>query len=263
MHISHRGGAGISPENTLYAFRRAVGEFRTDMLELDVHLTRDREVVVSHDGTVDRCTGGTGAIAAMDLADLQRLDAAYRFSTDGGHTFPLRGQGIRIPTLREVIRAFPATLLNVELKSAAAGDEGRLVGLLREEKAMDRVRLGSADDGVAARLYREAPEAFHFYPRFALAAFVLLARVGLKPPREPRYSELDAPLNLYGVRIVEPRLIDAVHRAGKTINVWTVNDPGDMRRLIQEGVDGIMSDRPDLLRQALDQLQPHAPSGSR
>src|SRR5512133_1942961 len=87
LHISHRGGAGVSPENTMFAFHRAAEEFRTDMLELDVHLPRDRELGVAHDSKVDRCTDGKGAIAAMNLADLQRLDAAFHFSTDGGRTF--------------------------------------------------------------------------------------------------------------------------------------------------------------------------------
>ncbi|HZG41378.1 MAG TPA: glycerophosphodiester phosphodiesterase family protein, partial [Longimicrobium sp.] len=98
LHISHRGGAALAPENTLDAFRLAVERYRTDMLELDVHLTRDGEWVVAHDDTLERCTDGTGPLAALTLAELRRLDAGFGFSPDEGRTFPFRGRGARIPT---------------------------------------------------------------------------------------------------------------------------------------------------------------------
>src|ERR671919_1607037 len=88
LHISHRGGSKLAPENTLAAFALAVERYRTDMLELDVHQTRDGVWVVSHDATVDRCTDGSGAIAELPLEEIQRLDAGHRFTSDEGQTFP-------------------------------------------------------------------------------------------------------------------------------------------------------------------------------
>src|SRR5688572_12268010 len=149
LHISHRGGALLAPENTLPAFRLAVERYRTQMLELDVHLSRDGEVVVAHDATLERCTNGAGPLAALTLAELQRLDAGFHFSPDAGRTFPFRGQDARIPTLREVLRAFPGLRINLELKPDSPGAEDALQKVLRQEGALERVCLGSEHDTVA------------------------------------------------------------------------------------------------------------------
>lgn len=252
LHISHRGGAALMPENTLEAFRRAVEEFRTDMLELDVHVTADGEVVVAHDPTLERCTDGTGALSEKTLAELQRLDAAFHFRPEGASDHPLRGQGVRIPTLREVLRAFPGLRLNIELKDTRPGTERTLAELLTAEKAQDRVCIGSESDEVAARLYDALPDACHFYPRDALAAFVLSLKSGVQAPDDPRFSVLAMPLYFQGVRLVDPQLLDAAHQMKRFLAVWTVDDPSELRRLVIEGVGGVMTDRPDLLRQAIN-----------
>src|SRR5678809_1024211 len=135
LHISHRGGAALAPENTLDAFRMAVDRYRTDMLELDVRLTRDGVVVVSHDATTGRCCERDLQIAATNLKELQQLDAGHRFTPDGGATFPSRGRGIRIPTHQEVLRAFPNVKLNVELKAIQEGLPDAFAQVIRGEKA--------------------------------------------------------------------------------------------------------------------------------
>lgn len=257
LHISHRGGALLAPENTLHAFRMAVERYRTQMLELDVHLTRDGEVVVAHDPTLERCTNGTGPLAALTLAELRRLDAGFRFTADGGRTFPFRNQGVSIPTLREVLRAFPGMRINLEMKPETPGTEDVLYQVLREENALERVCLGSEHDAVAERLVARMPDACHFYPREALTAYVLSVRSGEQPPDEPRYTVLDMPLYFGEVRLVDEDFLRTTARHGKWVNVWTVDDPEEMRRLVSERVGGIMTDRPDLLRQILD-ATPHA-----
>lgn len=252
LHISHRGGALLAPENTLTAFQMAVERYRTQMLELDVHVTRDGEVVVAHDATLERCTNGSGPLATLTLAQLRRLDAGFRFTPDGGHTFPFRGQGVIIPTLREVLRAFPDLRINLEMKPEDPGTEDVLHKVLLEENALDRVCLGSEYDAVGERLAARMPEACHFYPRDALTEYVLAVRTGKPPPEEPRYTVIDMPLYLGEVRLVDEDFLRAAARDGKWVNVWTVDDPEEMRRLVSEGIGGIMTDRPDLLRQILD-----------
>lgn len=252
LHIAHRGGALVAPENTLAAFRLAVERHRTDMLELDVHLTRDGEIVVAHDPTLDRCTDAEGPLASHTLAELQRMDAGYHFSPDGGATHPFRGQGVRIPSLREVLRAFPSLRLNVEVKPDVPGVVEALATLLEEERALERVCLGSELDSVAARVLARLPDACHFYPRDALAAFVLALRGGEAPPPDDRFQVLDMPLSWAGVRLVDAPFLRAAEALGKWVNVWTVDDADDMRRLVAEGVGGVMTDRPDLLRRILD-----------
>ncbi|HET9452167.1 MAG TPA: glycerophosphodiester phosphodiesterase, partial [Aggregicoccus sp.] len=252
LHIAHRGGAALAPENTLAAFRQAVERYRTDMLELDVHLSRDGELVVAHDDTLERCTDGTGPLAARTLAELQQLDAGFRFSPDGGSSFPFRGQGVRLPSLREVLRAFPALRLNVEAKPDAPGIEEALAQLLREERALERVCVGSELDVVAERLLRTLPDACHFYPREALTAAVLALKSGEPAPDAPQFHVLDMPLYFGGVRLIDVPFLTATRALGKWVNVWTVDDPAQMRQLVAEGVGGVMTDRPDLLRDVLD-----------
>jgi glycerophosphoryl diester phosphodiesterase len=258
LHISHRGGALLAPENTLPAFHMAVERYRTQMLELDVHLSRDGEVVVAHDATLERCTDGTGPLAALTLAELRRLDAGFHFTPDGGRTFPFRGQGVRLPTLREVLRAFPELRINLELKPETPGAENALSQVLREEHAVDRVCLGSQHDAVAARLAALMPDACLFYPQEALVAFFLAVRGGEPLPVDPRYTVIDMPVYFGEERLVNESFLRAAAAHGKWVNVWTVDDPDEMRRLVAEGVGGIMTDRPDLLRQILD-ASSHAP----
>ena len=249
LHIAHRGGAALAPENTLEAFRLAVESFRTDVLELDVQRTADGELVVFHDDTVDRCTDGTGALASLPLAAVRRLDAGYRFERDG--TFPFRGGGVRVPTLREVLRAFPGVRLNVELKQP--GGEQAFADLLRDERALDRVCVGSERDDVGERLAALLPDACHFYPREKLAALVMALKTGSAPPVDDRFAVLDMPLWFGDVRLVDTAFVRAAAALGKWVNVWTVDDEAEMRQLVRDGVGGVMTDRPDVLRRVLDE----------
>ncbi len=251
LHISHRGGAALAPENTMAAFESAVSRFRTDMLELDVHATRDGEIVVAHDATLERCTDAVEPIADRSFADLERVDAGYRFTPDGGNSWPFRGRGVRIPRLEDVLRAFPTLRVNLEVKPDAPGLEATVVDVVRRSGASSRVCIGSESDAVAARLLRAFPEACHFYPRQALTDAVLAIREGRAVPDSP-FAVLDMPLTFFGTRLVDPALLGAASAAGKWVNVWTVDDPDEMRWCIENRVGGVMTDRPDLLRQAID-----------
>jgi glycerophosphoryl diester phosphodiesterase len=251
LHISHRGGALLAPENTLVAFGAAVERWRTDMLELDVHLSGDGELVVSHDPTVQRCTNGDGRIADLRWAELEALDAGYHFSPDGGRTHPFRGRGVKLALLREVLRAFPGVPLNVEVKAEAPGVEEAVAEVLRGEGAVDRVCLGSELDALAGRLVEALPDACHFYPRDALTELVVAIKSQVAPPDDRRYQVLDMPLDYGDVRLVDRALLDAVERLGRWVNVWTIDDAATMHALVALGVGGIMTDRPDLLRSVL------------
>ncbi|HEY1908314.1 MAG TPA: glycerophosphodiester phosphodiesterase [Myxococcaceae bacterium] len=251
LHIAHRGGALLAPENTVVAFRAAVEQWRTHVLELDLHATRDGELVVSHDPTLQRCTDGDGRIVDHTLAELQRLDAGFQFSPDDGRTYPFRGQGVRMPTFREVLRAFPGFRLNVEVKAEAPGVESAVAALLRAEGATNRVCLGSELDPLAERLLDAAPEVCAFYPRDALTELVLAIKSGSEPPDDKRFQVLDMPLDYGDVRLVDAAFLQATARLDRWVNVWTVDDVDTMRALVALGVGGIMTDRPDLLREVL------------
>lgn len=238
LHISHRGGAGLYPENTMLAFKSAVELHRTDMLELDVHATSDGVVVVAHDETLERCTNGHGPLAALSYAELSRLDA---------------GRGERIPTLEDVLAAFPSLRVNVELK--VPGVLAPFVALVKRLGALDRLCIGSEHDAIAQDIARALPDALLFYPRDALAAFVLPTRAGEPPDDDPRYTVLDMPLTWEGVKLFDADLARVCAERGKWVNVWTVDDPAEMKQAIADGVGGIMTDRPDVLRAVLDSLR--------
>jgi glycerophosphoryl diester phosphodiesterase len=245
LHIAHRGGAKLAPENTMVAFRAAVERWRTDVLELDVHATADGEVVVFHDPTLERCTDGAGALSALTFAQLSGLDAAF-------HHPAWRGQGVRVPRLTEVLEAFPGVKVNLEVKTDGALEP--FVQLVRSRPAWrSRLCIGSEHDALAGRLVEALPDACHFFPANALAAFVMSARGGDAPEDDPRYLVLDMPLEWEGLRVFDELLAHAAKAAGKWVNVWTVDDPVDMRQIIAQGVGGVMTDRPDLLRAVLDE----------
>ena len=252
LHISHRGGAALAPENTLPAFEAAVTRYRTDVLELDVQRTGDGVWVVFHDPTLERCTNGNGRVRDHAFGDLRRLDAGHHFTKDGGLTFPSRGKGVVIPTLGEVLSAFPSVRLNIDVKHALPNELEGFRDLLREAQATERTCVGSMDDDLAAALHQTLPEAVHFFPRDAAAAFVMAVRGGEPPQSDPRFSVLELPYEWSGLPLVDAALVAAAARAGVWLNVWTVNDETTMRALRDIRVGGIMTDRPDLLRQVLD-----------
>ncbi|MGO9830019.1 MAG: glycerophosphodiester phosphodiesterase [Myxococcaceae bacterium] len=256
LHISHRGGAALAPENTRAAFDAAVERWHTDVLELDVHLTRDGALVVSHDATLERCTNGTGRIAEATLAELQQLDAGYRFTPDGGKTFPFRGQGVRLPSLHEVLRAYPGLPLNLELKADTPGAAEALAREVRGMGAGPRVCLGSELDALGQKLVALLPEVAHFYPHQALSQAVLALKAGEPVAEDTPYSVLDMPYRLGDVVLVDAAFLAAAARVGKWVNVWTVDAEEDMRTLVALGVGGIMTDRPDVLRGVLGERAP-------
>jgi glycerophosphoryl diester phosphodiesterase len=255
LFFAHRGGALLAPENTLAAFDRGVG-LGADALELDIQMTSDGELVVIHDMTVDRTTSGTGPVSAYTLVELRRLDAGYRFTSDSGASFPFRGQRLNIPTLREVFVRYPALRVNIDLKESTPERERRLWALIQEQGAEERVLVASGElhEPIvrfrAISAGRVATSASEREIRFFLfAAWAGAARV-LRPP----YDALQVPETWRGVRVVSPRVIAAAHRMGLDLHVWTVDARADMDRLLAWGVDGLMSDRPDLLAQALGRV---------
>jgi glycerophosphoryl diester phosphodiesterase len=242
--IAHRGGRGLAPENTLYAFRKS-SALGVDVLEMDIRQTADGALVVLHDETVDRTTDGSGSVAALTLVDLRRLDAGYRWSPDGGRTHPHRGQALTVPTLQEVFEALPGARMNVEMKTRGTALAGPLCDLIRAHRMEQRVAVASFG--------QEARDAFRAAcPGVATAAtaeetrsLFRLAMAFLEPLFEPRAEVLQVPERLGGFEVLTPRFVSAARRLNLKIEVWTISEPEDMKRLIAVPVDGIMTDHPD------------------
>jgi len=145
--IAHRGGAGLRPENTLAAFQHAA-QLGADVLEMDLRVAADGAIVVMHDATVERTTDGAGAVASLKLAELKRLDAGYRWSPDGGATFPYRGRGVRVPALQIPDRMRDTVLVTPELLARAHGKNMKLHAFTVNDDARLRELARMGVDGV-------------------------------------------------------------------------------------------------------------------
>lgn len=245
IRFAHRGSRLLWPENTMRAFSGAVEDHGYRYLELDVRCSADGVPMVFHDQSLERTSNGAGPIAAWSAADLATLDAGYHFAPGDGH--PLRGAGITIPTLEELLRTWPDVRLNIDLK--APGIEWQVAEVIRRCDAEERILIGSFYDQRIARFRRITRErvAVSAGPTAAMAMYTA-SRVG----RSARSAAVAFQLPYrFGVIRIDRRLIAAVHRAGAQLHVWTVNEPADMRRLLDMGVDGIVTDRPDLLNDVL------------
>lgn len=250
-NFAHRGASALAPENTLEAFRLGI-EAGASGLELDVHMTRDGEVVVIHDPTVDRTTDGTGAVAQMMFGDLRRLDAGYRFSPDGGFTYPYRGAGVRVPTLAELFEEFPRASVNIEIKEAQPGIEEAVLRIIRRAGAQRRTLVVSNRHGVVRRFRKlSVGEISTGASRREIAEFYFLCRGRFERLRRPDYDALQVPVEHRGIEVVTRRFVEAAHRRGVRVDVWTINEPREMRRLLDLGVDTIMTDRPGELARVL------------
>jgi glycerophosphoryl diester phosphodiesterase len=248
--IAHRGGAGLRPENTLAAFAHALA-LGADVIEMDVRATSDGQLVVIHDATVTRTTDGAGAVASFTLAEVKRLDAGHRFTPDGGRSFPFRGQGITVPTFDEVLREFPEARIVVEPKDEATDAPVKLCGLLRERGAVGRVIVGSFRDATIAEFRRACPEVATSAATSEGLRFLAAQKAGVAAALSPEVQALQVPVYFGGVRVLTRDFVKAAHGRNLKVHAWTVNDPEEMRRLIEAGVDGIMTDYPDRLLELL------------
>jgi glycerophosphoryl diester phosphodiesterase len=249
--MAHRGGEGVWPSNTLYAFQQAAA-LGADVLELDIHATRDGVLVVRHDPFVESTTDGQGYISQLTLAEIQCLDAGYTWTADGGQSFPFRGQGITIPTLEAVLAAFPNLRLNIDIKPEDPAVVAPFVALLRKYDKVAQVMVGSFHDRQLRLFRRLCPEAETAAGVHETLGLFLLNKIGLGALYRARAQAFQIP-ECYGrLRVVTPGFIRAAHAHGMQVHVWTVDEEQDMRRLIDWGVDGIITNYPGQLREVLD-----------
>jgi glycerophosphoryl diester phosphodiesterase len=279
LNIAHQGGEIEAPSNTLYALKTAKDK-GADVLEIDVHATADGELVVIHDDTVDRTTDGTGRVDALTLEQVKQLDAAHWFVPGCGTchgeaeaAYALRGYAtgerklkgklrgyvpndFTVPTLREVLQTFPDDFVNIEIKATApqtAPYEQALASLLAE--------FGRTDDTIVVSFLDHAVEAFKVHAPDVhtatatgeTALFWASAQGPLPGAPNPRYQALQVPMELNGIPVVTPEFVERAHANGLAVHVWTINDRTQMEALVAMGVDGIMTDRPTLLAEVLDE----------
>lgn len=254
MNIAHRGGAGLSPENTIYAFSRAVTEFGADAVEMDVWSSKDGYLVVHHDEIVERTTGCPGKIRDMTLEQIKSLDAGYNFTTDG-NTHPMRGIGLTIPALEEVFLALPGVRMNIEIQQARPPIEKKLYDLI--------VKYNMADFVLVVARQEEVRKRFAFLNKASIATaasarqifiFLTLTRLRFDFLYTPDTDAFQAPRKLCGVKVLSRRFIREAHKSNIAVHSWIINEQKKMRQLVKMGVDGIITDYPDQCREVLNEL---------
>lgn len=246
--IGHRGNAARAPENTLESFRQAAA-LGVDAIELDVRLTRDGVPVVIHDPTLARTTDRGDAVVDSSLAGLRRADAGARFTPDAGATFPYRGRGLTIPTLREVVDATEGIPLLIEVKVPEAGPA--ILDVLRQANAMGRVVAASMQRDAVLPL-REARVATGAAAMDVLALWSRLVRH--RPPRSLPYDALCIPRFYGALPLPVAGLARMAREAGVATHVWTVDAPSVAIELWRSGVQGIVTNDPATIFRVREQL---------
>lgn len=256
--IAHQGASGHAPSNTLESMRLAMQQ-GTTVLEMDIHLTKDGVVVLSHDETIDRLTNGKGYISQMTLAELRQFDFGYGFTPDKGQTYPWRGKGVKIPTLEEVLREFKGTRMVIEIKQKDPAMEQQVWELIQRYQMADQVILGTFHGEVAKRwraltgeqtAYSGAKSDMYTFAAFYIPYLDWLYNPAVDAFQIPRAQKL-GPVT---IRLDTERLVNRAHKLGVKVHYWTINDEEAMRHLINIGADGIITDYPDRLAKVLKEV---------
>ncbi|MEM7436842.1 MAG: glycerophosphodiester phosphodiesterase [Myxococcota bacterium] len=254
LNIAPRGGQRARPEHTLLAYDHAF-EVGADGLELDVQSTRDGVLVMMFDDTVNRTTDGTGFVREMTFEELRNHDAAWSFTPDGGQTFPYRGTGVVVPTLEEVLARYPDAPLFIEARQGTPPIIEPLIAAVRSADATDRVVLTSFNQGRLAEVRQLAPEIATTMASAEVVEFFAVSNQGDPDPGyEPPAEFLLVPPILGAFELLHEGFVPTARLYDLRVHVFTINDRDEMVSLIEEtGVDGILSDDPELLERVLEE----------
>jgi glycerophosphoryl diester phosphodiesterase len=256
--IGHRGAAGEAPENTLVSFRKAF-EQGADLIELDVQGTRDGKVIIIHDATLDRTTNGRGPLKTHSLAQVKALDAGYNFTLDNGQSFPYRGQGIQVSTLEEFLIALPDAKAIVEIKPESPHIVEPVIDTVHRLERDDQVLLASEADSILANIRRSLKDQqIHIATGFSygdVAAFMRHIAMGTLHEYHASGEALQVPCEYAGTSLVNAVTLEAAHRFGLEMFVWTINDIDEMKRLLTLGVEGIITDYPARLARVVEDFR--------
>jgi len=254
LRFAHRGGSGAFPENTLLAFRSAL-ELGVNCIETDVHLSRDGHLVCFHDDLLDRTTNATGPLRNLNLAELRQLDAAHHFQEADG-VYAHRGTGLKVPTFAELCDLPGDFVINIDMKSPEPELPGKLLEAIMTRGLQDRVIVASEEYSRLAKFRRLVKkrcgeDSTVLTSASSREAYLALTFSKLRIPWPVPYCALQLPPVSGRLEVVTRRLVDWAHSAGVQVHVWTIDEPDEMRRLAELGIDGLMTDEPQLLCETL------------
>lgn len=249
--IAHQGGELLAPSNTMAAFTNAAN-MGVDVIETDLHITKDGYLVAIHDPTVDRTTNGHGKVADMTLEDIQKLDAGYHFKDLNGN-YSYRGKGVYIPAAEEMFQTFDQMRIEMEIKDDNPPERidemaSKLWALIKKYHMEDKILVASFDQNIL--------DTFNKYAKDRVATcggkqevtqFVVFHKFFLRNLYQPHTDSFQIPIEDSGFDLTDQKLITGAHRRGQDISYWTIDDPKEMKKLLDAGADGILTNRPDLL----------------
>jgi glycerophosphoryl diester phosphodiesterase len=242
--IAHRGGAGLWPENTLVGFHAAL-ELGVDLLEMDIHSSADNVLVVIHDDAVDRTTDGIGQVNELSLSELKEFDAGFHWSSDQGLSYPFRGQGIEIPTLEEVFTEFPDHHMNIEIKQVDPPIFEQFCYLIREHAMQEQVLVAAFDPGTLSAFRQACPEVATSTTSTEVRILYFLSQAGLGVLYRPPAQAVQVPEYSGKYHVLNEKFIKVVIQKNFQVHAYTINDEIDMSRLLELGLDGLITDYPD------------------
>jgi glycerophosphoryl diester phosphodiesterase len=254
--LAHQGGDGERPSNTLAAFEHAA-ELGAEVLEMDINSSSDGVLMVIHDATVDRTTNGTGRVNDLTVAEIQALDAGYHYPTLEGHEllgtgeYPYRGQGIFIPTLEEVFQAFPDYPMSIEIKQESPSIAQSLCDLIRQYGREDNTIVPSFSP-IAMQEFRSAcPEVPTAGVQSEVTLYYGLNLLGLSAAWQPSMHVFAVPEYSGDLHVLTPSFVNNTRQHNVVVYPWTINSAEEMQRMIDLGVDGIITDYPTLALEML------------
>ncbi|MCH8532871.1 MAG: glycerophosphodiester phosphodiesterase [Saccharospirillum sp.] len=263
--IAHQGGNLERPDSTFIAFDHAI-DVGADILEMDLHLTRDGEVVVLHDTRVDRTTDGQGRVRDLTLAEIKQLNAAYwwpyhplddvaKERVPRDLDFPYRSQHPTIPTLREMLERYPEHRFIIDLKDKSDDLREATMAIIEEYDRWSSILIASFHNETLAAVRAEYPQAMTLATETQVRTLYILHWFRLEHLMRTPVKGLAIPMRSGPINLATPRFVAAIRRTGMPLYFWTINEEEDMRKLIEMGVDGIITDRPERLQQIKQEMQ--------
>ena len=247
--IAHGSGQGLRPNNTLEAAQ--LSNKLGAVIELDLHASKDGHLIVRHDATVDATTNGEGRIKDKSLADLKQLDAGFRHDPDGNEKYSFRGIGIQIPTLQEVIEGTPRGRYVMEIKQVEPDISGQLCQQLRDNKIENSTIVASFKDEALEKFRNVCPEVATSMSSNEARTFIVMQKLGLSHLVPVKAYAMQVPPQNSGITVLTDSFLEDAKARGLRVDVWTINDPEYMTQLIDMGVDGIITDYPNRLKELL------------
>lgn len=240
------------------SFQQAV-DMGVDVLEYDIHISKDGHLVAIHDPTVDRTTDGTGQVAELTLEEIQSLDAGYHFQDLNG-TYSYRGKGVYIPTVEEVFQAFPTMRMVIEIKDDNPPERideiaENLWGLIQKHQMEDRVLVVAFDQEIVDTFEKISNGRTAVAGgRQEIKKFVIFHTIFARNLYRPKVDAFQIPIEDSGIDLTKKSLIEGAHRRGVDVHYWTIDDKETMETLIKQGADGIITNRPDLMIELLEEM---------